>query len=160
MNVMRFTIIDAQGAVSFVAHCEALAALVAGCAKGANDLDELLQAADRHYPSLREYVLSGLAVFSEHNANGNYECIHSAFRYCPPTEMPVFRVVDDETRKVSLNPVKAGLIIFNFVGKRIVQVQNSYAEIEREGRVRIYDGLTPTNRVLRYHLPKEWALVP
>ena len=127
---MRYTVIDQQGTVSFVAPCEALPALLTGCFQGATSVEDLMSRLDRRQRRMVEYVTSGLAVFDEHNAPGNYEAIHQALDYCAPHELPVFRVVDDRTRQASLQPVKAGVIIFNLIKRRIVQIQNTYAEIK------------------------------
>jgi hypothetical protein len=113
-----------------------------------------------YYGSLRERVLNGLAIFDERNAPGNYDAIHQAFRFCAPDEQPVFRVVDEETREMSLQPVKAGVVIFNLLDRRIVQIQNSYWEITRTGRGLVYDGERFTGQRFAYRLPKDWALVP
>jgi len=51
-------------------------------------------------------------------------------------------------------------VLFNLNRKRIVQLQNSYREITRTGRHRVFDGRTHTNRVFSYRLPPEWAIVP
>lgn len=160
MNVMRYTIIDGQGVVSFVGHCDVLSALVAACAQNPLTLEQLLDVADSYYHFLREPVLCGLAVFDEHNVPGQGQSIHSALEHLRPEETPVFRVIDEVTREASLQPVKAGIIIFNLPGKRIVQIINSFSEIRREGRGWVYDGARPTGKVFRYRLPKDWALVP
>lgn len=160
MNLIRCTVVDRRGAVSFVAHCDALSALVAACAASPPGLEELLDLAEPYYRSLREYVEAGLAVFDERNVQGCYEAIHDTLRSAPPHEQPVFRVVDGVTREASLRPVKAGAIIFNLKAKRIVQLMNSYREIHRNGRGHIFDGSGHTETVFSYHLPREWALVP
>jgi hypothetical protein len=166
MNLMRCTVVDASGSVSFIVDGEALPALVAACTRNPATLRELLEHADPLYGDLRERVLNGLAVFDERNVPGsagrpaNYEAVHSALDICAPHEQPVFRVVDDRTREASLQPVKAGAILFNLPGKRIVQLQNSYREITRNGRHRVFDGNAHTNRVFSYRLPREWAIVP
>ncbi len=160
MNLMRCTLIDASGTVSFIVDGEALPALVAACTRNPASLRELLDYAEPLYGDLRERVLNGLAVFDERNVPGNYEAIHRAFDFCAPHEQPLFRVVDDRTREVSLQPVKAGAVLFNLPGKRIVQLQNSYREITRSGRHRVFDGRTHTNRIFSYRLPREWAIVP
>ncbi len=49
MNLIRCTIVDRQGAVSFVAHGDALPALVAACAAGPTDLEELLVLSEPYY---------------------------------------------------------------------------------------------------------------
>lgn len=160
MNVIRCTVVDGHGAVSFVAHGDALPALVAACAANPPSLQDLLLLTEPYYHSLREYVEAGLAVFDELNVPGKYAAIHAALRRAPPHERPVFRVVDSFTREVSLRPVKAGAIIFNLQAKRIVQLMNSYREIHRSGHARIFDGSGYTETVFSYRLPKEWALVP
>ena len=157
---MRFTIVDRHGKVSFVGPCMALEALVAGCSRQPQTLDELLEAAAPYNPSLRESVLSGLAVFDEHNTPANHRNILAALDYCSPADLPVFRVLDERTQEAALSPVKAGVVVFNLVDRRIVQIQNTYSEIRRRGRVRIMEDGRLTNRVRRYELPSDWSLVP
>ena len=157
---MRYTIIDKAGKVSFVGPCPSLEALVAGCVRQPETLAELLDAAAPYDPGLREYVLSGLAVFDEHNSPTNFRNILAALDFCKPAELPVFRVYDERTLQASLSPVKAGVVVFNLVDKRIVQIQNTYSEIRRRGRVRIIEDGRPTNRVRKYELPPDWSLVP
>lgn len=159
-DVMRFTLVDEHSRVSFVAPCYALDAFVAACGKQPRTILELLEHATPYCGDLPDYVLSGLAVFDEHNSPANYRAIHAALDYCKPPELPVFRVVDDRTREASLQPVRAGVVLFNLQEKRIVQIQNTYAEIKRKGRVRLVEGKTITNRVQRYELPPDWTLVP
>ncbi len=160
MNLMRCTIVDPHGTVSFVAPGEALPALAAACARNPNSLAELLDLADPLYGDLRERILNGLAFFDERNMPGNCAAIHQALDVCAPHQQPVFRVLDDRTREASLQPVKAGAVIFNLLGKRIVQLQNSYRHVQRSGRFRVFDGRRLTNRIFSYQLPGEWAIVP
>lgn len=160
MNSMRYTVVDKEGAVSFVADCHALSALVASCAEAAESLEELLEYADRYDRRIKEYVTSGLAVFDEHNTKDSYTAILAALDFCASHELPVFRVMDDRTRQASLQPVKAGIIVFNLSDRRIVQIQNTYAEIRRRGKVRMHDGNRLTNRVYAYELPPDWSVVP
>jgi hypothetical protein len=129
MNLMRFTIVDKSGAVSFVHEGSALNALLKACSDGTASLSDLLDSTARRDGSLRERVTCGLAVFDEHNANGNYAAIHEAIEHFPSEEWPVFRVVDDITREGSLRSTRTGVIVFNLAERRIVQIQNSYAEI-------------------------------
>lgn len=133
MNVMRYTVVDARGTTSFIGPCEALAPLLAACVGGARSLDSLLQAADRSGAGLSDRVGSGLAVFDEHNANGNYAAVHGALSFLAPHEVPPFRVVDEKTRQASLQPVKAGAIIFNLTRRRIVQIQNTFSDVQQMG---------------------------
>jgi hypothetical protein len=130
---MRYTIIDADGTVSFVGPCEALPALVAACADDARSLRHLLASTRSVAPDLAEQVACGVAVFDEHNVPGAYGVIHEAIANLRSHEMPVFRVDDDQTRQASLQPAKAGVIILNLANRRIVPIQNTYAEIRNMG---------------------------
>jgi hypothetical protein len=160
MGLMRFTVVDEESTVSFVGPDRALHALVAGCASGADTISDLLDRAAPFVRDLRERVLSGLAVFDEHNSRGNTRWIHAAFDYCRGEEVPVFRVLDDRTREISLSPVWAGAVVFNLKSKRIVQIQNTYTDIKRKGRLRVLEGTSPANRIHRYELGPEWTVVP
>jgi hypothetical protein len=157
---MRFTVIDTDGTVSFVAPCNALKALVAACAKAPVNLESLLVATTFYDTELRDYVLNGLASFDEHN----YHQIHSAIDYAGEQRsqhnIPAFRVVDETTREASLEPVKAGLVIFNLKERRIIQVHNTYADVKRRDRGRIHEGGRPTRRLYHYELPRDWSIVP
>jgi hypothetical protein len=154
---MRYTVIDPRGAVSFVADCAVLKALVATCATDPPDLPQFLAEVAVLDPRLSEYLESGLAVFDEHNTSANHEFIHQAIDCCRPHQLPVFRVLDDVTREASLQPVKAGVVLFNLPAHRIVQIQNTYSPIQRQGRVL---ARVPHKHVRRYKLPADWSLVP
>jgi hypothetical protein len=52
-----------------------------------------------HYHNLAEYVCAGLAVFDEHNTDGHYDAVHKALTTLPRHKQPVFRIVDDLTRR-------------------------------------------------------------
>jgi len=164
MFVMRFTVIDHTGTVSFVAPCNALKALVAACSKAPTDLESLLTASTRYDNELRDRVLDSLAMFDEHNSEGDYGHIHSAIDYAEEQRtqhcIPAFRVVDSRTRDASLQPVKAGLVLFNLRDRRIIQVHNTYANVQRRDRGRIHQDGKPTTRLYHYELPREWQIVP
>ena len=162
MFVMRYTVIDPGGSVSFIGPCSWLKALVAGCTAGPASLEALVHAASRYDQGLNDQVLNGLRVFDEHNVPGDYAAIHAALSPAagPAHAAPVFRVGDAHTREISLTPVKAGLVLFNLPGKRIVQVQNTYAEVQRADRGRIRRDGRPTGHYYHYELPPEWAIVP
>jgi hypothetical protein len=160
MGLMRFTVVDSRSTVSFIGPDRALHALVAACAAGSDSVEEVLDRIAPFVGELRDRVLSGLAVFDEHNSPGNTRWIHAAFDYCKREEVPVFRVLDDRTREVSLSPVWAGAVVFNLKSKRIVQLQNTYSDIRRKGRLRVMHGATPTNKIQRYELGPEWTVVP
>ena len=120
MNVLRCTVIDSNGGVSFLTHGDALPALVAACSTNPPSIQDFFARVEPYYRTLADYVQSGLAVFDEMNTAGHYETIHRALTTVPRHKQPVFRVVDDLTREASLRPVKAGAVIFNLKAKRIV----------------------------------------
>lgn len=157
---MRYTVVDHESTVSFIGPDRVLQPLVAACATGPASVVELLDHVALYVGDLRERVLSGLAVFDEHNARDNTRWIHAAFDLCKPEEVPVFRVLDSRTRDMSLSPVWAGAVVFNLKSRRIVQIQNTYAAIQRKGQLRVLEGQTPTTRVERYELGPEWTVVP
>ena len=143
MNLMRLTLIDPAGGVSFVAHGEALPALLKACASNPRSIDQLLERVEPYY--------------HRHQAPARER------RDDRDDDDPDARVVGEpqaRTREASLRPVKAGALIINLIDRRIVQLQNGYQEITRTGRGRIFDGERLTNSVFTYRLPNAWALVP
>ncbi len=160
LDVMRFTIVDIQGTVSFVAHTSAAVALTAACATNPPTIGELLEASRQYDRNLQLLVASGLAVFDEHNLPDNLAHIHEQLRSLPPQNTPVFRVLDETTREASLQAVRAGIILYNLPKKRIVQIANTYETLSRTGQVNYHNGRFLSRRVLRYELPPEWTIVP
>lgn len=160
MNLMRLTLIDDRGGISFVAHGEALPAIVRACGTNPYSVDDLLDRAEPYYHGLRERIENGKAMFDERNTPGHYDAIHDALRLARPDETPLFRVVDEVTREASLRPVKAGAIVINLIDRRIIQLQNAYREIKRTGRGQVWDGERMTAAVFTYRLPNDWAIVP
>jgi hypothetical protein len=158
--MMRFTVVDQFGTMSFVGPCHALKALAAACSRGANDHRGLISLLGEYDSKLREEVVAGLHVFDEHNTESDPRAIHSLLDQVKPVASPPFRVIDERTRNVSLEPVRYGLVVFNLPARRIVQVQNSYANLERTDRGRIRVEGKPVQRLYRYSLPDEWSIVP
>src|ERR1700736_6672559 len=99
---MRFTIVDPRGTISFVGDGFLMLPLVAACASNPRSLGEMLARVDQIDPRLRDRILSGLAIFAEHNVEGNYGAIHRTLKEEDGNQEPVFRVVDDVTRQRSL----------------------------------------------------------
>ena len=160
MDVMRFKVIDPSGTISFVGPCHGLKVLTAACAKNPTTLAELLEYTRAYDPQLSTYVLNGLAVFDEHNTTEGHDAILGTLESAAPAETPPFRVLDAITEEASTEPVGAGLVIFNVPARRIIQVQNAYASVERQGRGRIRENGEPTRKLYRYALPKEWRVLP
>lgn len=160
MSLMRYTIIGERGGISFVEDEYMLPALVAACAANPSTYEALLDAAHEFDRRPRDQVRNALSVFDEHNMPGRYHAIHRSLAETTGVYTPAFRIVDDLTRQASLQPVKAGLIIFNLKERRIVQVQNTTGEVERSGTARHHNGQRWTARVHSYKLPDTWSIVP
>ena len=157
-HVMRFTVVDARGALSFVAPAHLMKAFAAACAQGASDALALLtQAAvwDHHAVAA---IRRDLHVFDEYHTveePSRLETWLQAERRARP-----FRVLDSTSRRMSLEPAGSGLVVFNLLKRRIVQVQNSFAELRRRDRGRVRRNGKPTPELYRYELPSEWAILP
>jgi len=134
--------------------------LVAGCAQGASNLDELLRHLGVLDARFTEEVKNGLTVFDEHNVRDDTSSIDRLLGESPPGRWPPFRVYNDVTRNASTQPTGAGLVIFNLPARRIIQVQNSYAEILRSDRGRRRENGKPVQQLYHYKLPAEWTLTP
>jgi hypothetical protein len=160
MNLLRLTLIDRSGGVSFVAHGEALPALLRACTTNPAGISELLERSEPYYAGLRERVANGLAMFDERNTPESYAAIHHALEHAAPDESPLFRIVDEVTREASLRPVKAGAFVINLIDRRIITLQNGYQQLTRNGRGEVFDGERMTGDTFVYRLPKTWALVP
>lgn len=160
VSIIRFTVVDGNGTTSFVGPCHAIKMLVAACSRHPRTTSQLL---DLAYPYDEQFigaVRSGLAVFDEHNTPENSAAFASMYEQVSTTELPPFRVLDDRTRRASLEPAGTGLILFNLDARRIIQVQNSYAEVLRSDRGRIRQNGKPTSMLYYYRLPREWRIVP
>lgn len=159
MDVMRFTVLDPHGTVSFVTHTSALMAFVAACSNDPRTLDEFLDAAEQYDLSVRNYVLNGLAIFDEYNLPEKHEAILNQISELSSEDIPVFRVFDDITQQASLDSAKAGVAIFNLNQRRIIHMQNSY-DVERKGEVNFHNGKFLSIRMINYELPSTWSILP
>ena len=146
----RFTIVDADGAVSFVAPAYALKMIAAACGKGAQRVDDLLQGVGEFDPALATELREGLARFDAGGSVGDE----------PLDRTGPFRIGDEATRAAAQEPAASGLIVVNLPEKRIVQVQNSYADLKRTDRGRLRRNGRPVQLLYRYDLPEEWRIVP
>ena len=159
-DVIRCTVLDPSGTVSFVAHWAAASALTAACSHDPATLDELLAASVQYDRGLREMVTRGLTAFDEHNGDDDLSDIHQQLKTLPPRRTPVFRVLDTVTREASLRPVRAGVVLFNLPAKRIVQIENTYDRLSHSGEVNYHNGQFLSVRSLSYELPASWSIVP
>lgn len=156
---LRCTVIDPTGTITFVGPGHLAKVLVAGCARGPANSRELLQLAERYDATLIQDLTAGLAIFDEHNVSDDHTWIDERLGDQADYPLPV-RVVNAATRQLSLAPFDAGLIVFNLNAHRIVQVQNSYAEILRRDRGRVREAGEPTDSMFHYALPASWSILP
>lgn len=157
---IRFTIIDENGAISFVGPCHAIKMLTAACSKQPVSIHDLLERCEVYDPDLIEDVFIGLAVFDEHNTREHPDAFHAVLEARSSAELPPFRVIDEATRRASQTHAGSGLIIINLKARRIIQVQNSYADVQRIDRGRLRRDGKPTTLLYHYKLPDEWRIVP
>lgn len=156
---MRFTLIDEQRTLTFQAPPHALKAIAAACANGATTIQNILSALERYDGDLARTLRDQLGVYQEHNVPGDTTWIRARLADNPDYREPVV-VLDDTTRELSLQPAKLGLILFNLPSRRIVQVENHYAGLERSDRGRVRRNGMPTRALYHYTLPDDWQIVP
>lgn len=155
---MRFTVVDNRGALSFVAPAHLMKVLAAACAQGASDALALLtQAAVWDHQAVTA-IRRDLYIFDEYHTVEEPAQI-TTWLSVEPRFRP-FRVIDSDSRRISLEPAGSGLVVFNLIKRRIVQVQNSFAELRRRDRGRVRRDGKPTRELYRYELPSEWAILP
>jgi hypothetical protein len=123
-------------------------------------MQELLDYAQPYDEEFVQDVRSGLSLFDEHNTRENLGSFRRWNDEMSNRSLPPFRVLDDATRRESLRPAGTGLVLLNLNQRRIVQVQNSYADVLRSDRGRVRRGGEPTRLLYRYDLPESWSIVP
>src|SRR3954470_22783518 len=98
--MMRFTVVDNMGTLSFVGPPHALKALAAACSQGPEDHRHLIGLLGEYDGQLQQELSAGLHVFDEHNTKTDARAIHSLLDECKPVASPPFRVVDERTRNL------------------------------------------------------------
>jgi len=159
-TVFRFNIVDDSGSVSFVGPAHGLKVLAAACSRGPQSTLELLECARTYDPDWIEQVRLGLMVFDEHNVEEVTEDYEAIVATEDSADHRAFRIIDPVTRERSMKPAQLGLVVVNLREQRIIQIQNSYAELNRKGRGRIRSRGVPTRSLFHYELPEAWSIVP
>lgn len=160
MSEMRFTVVDGDGTMSFVAPCHALKVLTAACSRRPEDHRQLFAIAEEYDPRLAGGIMKGLSRFDAQWSEADPAGTPDYLAENVAEEGPPFRVVDEVTRKQSLEPFRAGLVVFNLLAKRIVQIQNSYADVRRKDCGRLRRDGRPVRAMYSYELPPDWSIVP
>lgn len=159
-SLFRFNVIDDAGAVSFVGPAHGLKALAAACSRGPMSIVDLLDHAHRFDAEWIDTVVLGLLVFDEHNIDVLSPDYEPNVRMEVDRDHRAFRIVDATTRARSMRPAQLGLVVVNLHEPRIIQIQNSYAELLRKGKGRIRNRGFPTRSIFHYELPDVWSIVP
>lgn len=147
MFTMRFNVIDDEGTISFVGPAHLLKMLAAACARAPRDHRALLGLAERYDPRWVGKAMKSLASF---DAGAETEADAAL----------AFRVIDEATRRRSLEPALTGLVVYNLKAKRIIQIQNTYADLRRKDRGRLRRDGRPVRAYYWYELPADWSIVP
>jgi len=160
VDTVRLTVVDRDGTVSFLGPGHAIKMLTAACSRNPRTFKELLEYATPYDSEFVAGVRAGLAVFDEHNTPENLTAFQAVVRALAPERLPPFRVFDELTRTLSLQPVGVGLVLYNLEARRIVQLVNRYGELLRQDRGRIRRGGEPTRFLYSYRLPDDWRILP
>lgn len=145
VDEMRFTIIDDAGAVTFTAPPHVRKMLAAAASREPATADDLLRLAEEYDPHFFGQLLGAPAQ----SVNG-----------AAPAGSRLLVVDGDESRRQSMVPASLGLLVFNLPARRIVQVQNSYGDVQRKDRGRLRRDGRPVRAYYRYALPDDWSIVP
>ena len=160
LSVIRFTVVDQEGTTSFVGPSHTIKMLVAACSRNPSTTSELLEYTKQFDEAFVEDVRSGLSVFDEHNTRDDTAAFYGWADELTNRNLPPFRIFDETMRQESLKPAGNGLVLLNLKEQRIVQVQNSYEEVQRQNRGRIRRQGEPVPILYRYKLPDSWRIVP
>lgn len=140
---VRVNVVASDRTASFLMPVHALKMCAAACVSNPETLDAFFTALGQYDPALADDLSSALRDPGD-----------------APWESRAFPVESAEDRVASQHAAPGGMVIVNLTGKRIIQVQNAVAEIEREGRGRLRRNGRPVQVYYRYLLPEAWSLVP
>ncbi len=141
MALVRLTIIDATATVSFVAPPHVMKMTTAACAHNPADVPTLLDQLGAYDP--------GFAAR-----------LQAAIKGAKDEDLGLVMLSPGEDREPSLQASDGGVVIFNLLAKRIVQISNRVGAIEREDRGRMRRNGRPVQVFYTYTLPAEWSIVP
>ncbi len=158
--MMRFTLIDSSGTISFTGPGHFLKALVAGCSAEPASTGLLLESVRQLDPKFVDAVRIDLARFDEHVVKDDPASIDEWLEREGEERPQVFRVFNQQLRNMSLEPERLGVVLFNLPEQRIIQIQNAYGEVLRQDRGRIRQDGVPVRRYYEYTLPDRWQLLP
>jgi len=159
-GLLRFTVIDNEGTISFGGPGHLAKMMAAACAHSPASIDQVLATLATLDPSTTDSVRHGLARFDEFVVRDDATSIEEWIAQNDPLSGTAFRLIDPRLREATLTPLPLGVIMVNLPDKRIVQIENRYGPILRKDRGRMRRDGEPISQVYTYELSSDWSLLP
>jgi hypothetical protein len=159
-GMLRFTVIDPEGTISFGGPGHLAKMLAAACAHNPATIDQVLGTLTSLDPATTDGLKHGLARFDEFVVRDDASSIQDWIAQNDPLDGTPFRLIDPSLREATLSPLPLGLIMVNLPDKRIVQIENRYGPIQRKDRGRMRRDGEPIAQVYTYELSSDWSLLP
>ena len=159
-GLLRFTVIDSEGTISFGAPGHMAKMMAAACAHDPATIDQVLGTLTSLDPVAADSLRHGLARFDEFVVRDDATSIEDWMAQNDPLDGTPFRLIDPGLREATLSPLPLGLIMVNLPDKRIVQIENRYGPILRKDRGRMRRDGEPIAQVYTYELSSDWSLLP
>ena len=160
MSLMRITIIHETGTVSFGAEPHVAKMILHAAAKNVRTIEQVIEVLPSLDPDAAASLRAGIARFDEFVVPGDSASIQAWVTAHAPDNPEPFRLLDPAMREATLTPLGYGIVVFNLIDKRVVQIENSYAPLRRKDRGRMRRDGRPIAQIYRYELPEEWAMLP
>lgn len=159
-GLLRITLIDSQGTISFGAPGHMAKMMAAACAHNPTSIEQVLGSLSTLDPASAESLKHGLARFDEFVVRDDATSIDEWLAQNDPLDGTPFRLIDARLREATLTPLPLGVIMVNLPDKRIVQIENRYGALLRKDRGRMRRDGEPIGQMYRYELSPEWSLLP
>jgi hypothetical protein len=159
-GLLRITLIDNEGTISFGAAGHVAKMMAAACAHNPSSIEEVLMTLGSLDPESAMALRHGLARFDEFVVRDDASSIDEWLAQNDPVDGTPFRLIDDRLREATLTPLPLGLIMVNLPDKRIVQIENRYGPLLRKDRGRMRREGEPVGQVYTYELSPDWSLLP
>ena len=159
-GLLRITLIDGEGTISFGAPGHTAKMMAAACAHNPTSIEQVLNTLTTLDPASADALKHGLARFDEFVVRDDATSIDEWLAQNDPLDGTPFRLIDPRLREATLTPLPLGVIMVNLPDKRIVQIENRYGQLLRKDRGRMRRDGEPIAQMYRYELSPEWSLLP
>lgn len=159
-GLLRITLIESNGTISFGAPGHFAKMLAAASAHDPESIEQVLGTLSTLDPDSTESLRHGLARFDEFVVRDDATSIEEWLAQNDPLDGTPFRLIDPRLREATLTPLPLGVIVVNLPDKRIVQIENRYGPLLRSDRGRMRRAGKPIGQLYRYDLPPDWSLLP